>query len=364
MMQNSSGGAAPLVSVVTPCYNAEPFVGETIRSVLAQSYAPVELVVVDDASSDGSREVVRGYAEAHPERVRPVFLERNGGGSHARNRGAEVARGEFLMFLDADDVIAPDTLAALVEAVRDRPGCIAICGWRRLRQVDGVWTEAPAEVPLPAPGADPLRGWLEGVWVPPCAVLWRRDVYERTGGWDEQLTSLDDADLMMGALAEGARLMLAEGGQSYYRLHEDEDRISLSRNVFSEAKLRSRVRVLEKLAAKLEKSGSLAAYAAPIGAGYHELAALGFLQKQTDFARECLRRAEHYAGPRAASAVALGRTLPGRLLSRLLGVERKEKVVAGLARLGIATPERRRFTEFCKLHAAGGDGSAGGRGHG
>ena len=114
----------PLVTVITPCCNAAPFVAETIESVLAQSYPHIEHIVIDDGSVDASWEVIQKYVP----RVTAVRLERNRGGSYARNRGAERARGEFLMFLDADDLIAPDTIGALVKAARQQTGAIAMCG--------------------------------------------------------------------------------------------------------------------------------------------------------------------------------------------------------------------------------------------
>ncbi|MFL5575750.1 MAG: glycosyltransferase family 2 protein, partial [Gemmatimonadaceae bacterium] len=152
-----AGGAdgAPLVSVVTPCYNAAAYVAETVASVAAQTYRPVEHVVVDDGSTDGSWDVVRGFGD----RVRAVRLERNGGGSRARNRGAALARGEYLMFLDADDLIEADTIDALVSAARGRPSSVAVCAWARLAWSEGAWRPAPADAPFP-PAPDPLQGWL------------------------------------------------------------------------------------------------------------------------------------------------------------------------------------------------------------
>ncbi|HEX7240932.1 MAG TPA: glycosyltransferase family A protein, partial [Longimicrobiaceae bacterium] len=244
----------PLVSVVMPCYNAAPFVAEAMESVLAQAYAPLELVVVDDASTDGSREAVSAVAERHPDRVRTLWMERNRGGCHARNRGGEAARGGFLMFLDADDAIRPDTVAALVEAVRDRPDGIAACPWRHLEKVGGEWRETPASLPLPEAGADLFRVWLEGsAWAPTSSVLWRRDVYERVGGWDEELAREQDDDIMLRAYALGSRLVIADGGLAYYRFHETLT-LSVTRGV-AEDKLRSSVRVVEKLAAEVERAG-------------------------------------------------------------------------------------------------------------
>jgi hypothetical protein len=339
----STPQAPPLVSVVTPCYNSAPFVAETVEAVLAQRYPQVEHIVVDDGSTDESWAVLEHYAG----RITAVRVPKNRGGSHARNLGASMARGSFLMFLDADDLISPDTLDALVAAAGACPQAIAFSRWRRLRCAGGEWRLAPAEVPLPAPQADHLRSWLDGVWVPPAAVLWRREVYESTGGWDEALTFNDDGDLMMRALAGGARLVPAGGGEAYYRVHEPA-RVSVSASMASPERFRSAVRVLEKLAQLLEGQGRLTEYADPLGLAYHRLALNGFQFGLTEQARQCERMGERYAGRREVSP-----TWVGRFVSRLVGLERKERIAEGLASYGILTPKRRKFAELRNLRRRG-----------
>jgi glycosyltransferase involved in cell wall biosynthesis len=332
-----------LVSIVTPCHNAAPFVAETIESVAAQTYPHIEHILVDDGSTDGSWEVIERYTSG----VTALRLEQNRGGSHARNRGAERARGDFLMFLDADDLIAQRTIEALVATIRERPGHIAFCSWKLLRQVHGRWITSPAGVAFPTPSGDHLRGWLLGSWVPPCAVLWCRTEYERTGGWDETLCVNDDGDLTMRALAQGVRLVRAKGGEAYYRAH-DPTRLSLSGNMFSIERFRSSIRVFEKLTQELEHQGRLDAYATPLGVAYHRLALVGFRLGFTEQARECERRGEHYAGRQAVS-----RTRLGRLLSRLVGLERKERIADALARFGLRTRRRAMLTELRRRHGGG-----------
>ena len=329
----------PLVSVVTPCYNAASFLAETIESVLAQGYPRLQYIVVDDGSTDASWSVLTNYEG----KLTSLRLSQNHGGSYARNRGAETARGEFIMFLDADDLIAPSTVAALVATARQAPHTIAFCRWHRLRQVDGQWLPAPAGVPLPKAGADDLAGWLTGKWVPPCGVLWRREDYERTGGWDESLSLGDDGDLVMRALAGGMRLALADGGEAYYRAHGS-SRFSVSASIFRPDQFSSQMRVLEKLTSELRTQGRLERYAQPLGVAYHRLALLGF-QVQPELGAECLRRGEALAGKRAVS-----RTMVGRFLTRILGVERKERFTAALANVGIMTPRRRQIRTLSKQH--------------
>ncbi|MBA4157289.1 MAG: glycosyltransferase [Gemmatimonadetes bacterium] len=331
-----------LISIITPCYNAAEFIADTIESVAAQTYPHIEHIVVDDCSGDGSWEVIRSYGE----QVQAVRLERNRGGSHARNRGAELARGRYLMFLDADDVITPETVAALVDALRDHPDSIAFCDWVSLERVDGQWVQLPREVSLPDSDTDLFRGWLERRWgCPPCAVLWHRDAYERVGGWDEGLAVEQDTDVMLRAIVEGVRLRPAAGGLALYRRHGDA-RISVCNDVYSERRILSQVRVLGKLLAKLDLGDDLGEYAQPVGMLYHQLSLLAFQQGRAELGRECLRKGERYAGRREVS-----KTLAGRLLARVFGIEQKEKITQTLAAWGIMTGRRRRFVELQRSRA-------------
>jgi len=302
-------------SVVIACHNDAAFVGDAIDSALAQRHPAVEVVVVDDASTDGSWEVIAAYGE----RVRALRLSANGGCPHARNRGAELARGEWLMFLDSDDFIAPDTIGALVEAARRAPGSLAACAWEyRIRQPGGWMPYVP---PRPfAPAGDPLAGWLEGIEAPTCAVLYPRGVYRAAGGFDETLRRYDDGDMAMRAFAQGAGLARAAGGRGYYRRHLGTRR-GLSADNQSEAALRSHLRVYDKLAALLESQGRLERYRPLIEAHYGKIAVHAFEAGNFAVARDCLAR-----GGGGAAKVARSGTLAGRLLSAAVGLERKHRI--------------------------------------
>jgi glycosyltransferase involved in cell wall biosynthesis len=327
----------PLVSVVTACHNAARYVGETIESVLAQTHPAVEHLVVDDASTDGSREIVEGYAAAHPARVRLLRVEHNRGPGHARNVGVAAARGEYLFFLDADDLVTPDTFAALVEAVRGVPAGIAACECRYWKEcADGTWGEAPRHIPIPAAGADLFRAFLEqSAWAPTCSTLWRRDAYALTDGYDESMVRDEDTDLLLSAYARGARIVPAARGTGYYRTFGG-TRASVSSGI-SETRFRSAVRVLDKLSAELRRLGREGEYAPLLGRSYRRNAMYGFQMGFPGLARGALRRAEALGAHEPVSPRAAG-----RLVERLLGLERKERLARGLARLGITTPTRRR----------------------
>lgn len=98
-----------LVSIITPCYNAELFIAKTIDSVLAQSETNWEMMIVDDCSTDASNEIVRSYARRH-DRVKPIKLERHAGAYHARNTAIQRAKGRYIAFLDSDDIWLPNKL--------------------------------------------------------------------------------------------------------------------------------------------------------------------------------------------------------------------------------------------------------------
>jgi hypothetical protein len=312
--------------------------------VSAQDYRPIEHIVVDDGSEDGSWEVIRSSGDS----VKAIRLARNHGGAYARNRGAELARGDFLMFLDADDLIRPNTISELVAAITNRPGKIAICPWRRYVCHAGSWSSQPAEVALPAPGADALRGWLEGVWVPTCAVLWSRDMYSRTGGWDETLTLNDDGDLMLRALAEGAQFAIADGGEGLYRVHPV-TRLTVSGTGLHEKRLESQVEILLRLTARLDSNELLPRYREAIGIAYLRLAGKAFRSGHLELGRDCVEIGEQLAGRRAVAPTGVGRAL-----ERLVGVERKERMVKLLARLGLASSRRRNLMRLQSFHRSTG----------
>jgi glycosyltransferase involved in cell wall biosynthesis len=123
----------PLVSVVVPFLNAEAFLEECIGSVLAQTYPRWELLLVDDGSTDRSTEIARTCATRHPQRVRCLEhpVPRNRGVSAARNAGLQSAGGEYVAFLDADDVWLPEKLDEQVRCLEQHPDAVMVYGRMR-----------------------------------------------------------------------------------------------------------------------------------------------------------------------------------------------------------------------------------------
>jgi hypothetical protein len=111
-----------MVSIVIPCYNAGSWVGECIQSALDQTWSDTEIIVIDDGSTDQSREVIASFGD----RIRHEFTP-NRGGAAARNRGLALSEGEWVQFIDADDLLVPDCIEGKVKMTRD-PGVVACCG--------------------------------------------------------------------------------------------------------------------------------------------------------------------------------------------------------------------------------------------
>lgn len=122
-----------LVSVITPTYNCAGFIGQTIESVIAQTYADWEMIVVDDCSADGTEQVVRGYCDRDP-RVKYFRLAENSGAAVARTKAMEIADGEYMAFLDSDDLWLPEKLEKQLAFMRGKP-CSFSC--TAYEQIDG-----------------------------------------------------------------------------------------------------------------------------------------------------------------------------------------------------------------------------------
>lgn len=180
-----------LVSVVIPCYKQAHFLGEAIQSVLAQTYAFVEIIVVDDGSPDDTAAVANRYP-----RVRYV-RQQNKGLSGARNTGLRESKGEFLIFLDADDRLLPEAAQIGVAALDARPDCGFVSGHTRYITSGGVLL--PHQQPCSDCPEDPDRyaDLLRRNFMPVHTIMYRRAVFERVGDFDTSLKSSEDYDLSL-----------------------------------------------------------------------------------------------------------------------------------------------------------------------
>jgi glycosyltransferase involved in cell wall biosynthesis len=184
------GETAGLVTVVIPCYNQAHFLSEAIESVLSQSYQRYEIVVVDDGSTDNTSEVASRYP---PEKVRLIRQE-NKGLSAARNAGLGGARGEYVVFLDADDRLLSDALEVGVRELEAHPECAFVSGcW------NNIATDGSPRPTLHSPHDEPdhYLALLHSCYIRVHAVMYRRSVFHTVGGFDTSLSASEDYDLYL-----------------------------------------------------------------------------------------------------------------------------------------------------------------------
>ena len=174
--------ALGLVSTVIPVFNRPERLAEAVASAVAQDYRPIEIVIVDDGSTDVTPQAIAGLRSAHPDVIRSVRQENAGAGT-ARRTGLAMARGEFVQYLDSDDLLLPGKFAAQVGRLRERPEADVCYGvTRRLR--DGqwrAWAQTGEAIDRIVPSFFLARGWDTN------CPLWRRSLYDRmppSGGED------------------------------------------------------------------------------------------------------------------------------------------------------------------------------------
>lgn len=211
----------PLVSVVIPVYNGRTHLAETLHCVLAQTHAPIEIVIVDDASTDDSVGLV---AEVAPQALR--LQQRNAGVSAARNRGLAAASGHYVAFLDQDDVWHPQQVERQVAWLEAHPACGAVSTpYHFWHPQQGQYPPADIVWPTdPGPGHDPEHtGWvyhrfLWDCWSLTSATLLRRDSVVAAGGFDVSLPYSEDWDLWL-RLAQQVQFALLTWPPVLYRQH-------------------------------------------------------------------------------------------------------------------------------------------------
>ena len=219
----------PLVSVVIPCHNSAQYLSESVESVLAQTYPWIEIIVVDDGSTDETCAIALSYPVQY-------VLQPNRGVSAARNNGIFHSNGKYILFLDYDDRLLPRAVEIGVKLLEENPECAMAVGEHRYIGADGTALGSSSKR---AVGCDHYQMLLENNFVEtPCSTLHRRSSLLSTGGFDESLHGGEDHELYL-RIARQEPLIAHDREVSEYRLH----RSSSSRN--AESMLEVACRVLE-----------------------------------------------------------------------------------------------------------------------
>ena len=195
-----------LVSVVIPVFNGERFLREAVQSVLDQKYSPIEIIIVDDGSTDGTAAVARSLGES----VRYLY-QANQGPAASRNRGIELTQGSLIAFADADDLWPSEKLEVqLPYLINDPPIEIVMGRIQQVRLSKSVNGQTHAEE-----FAEPAFSVNLG-----SAVI-RKSVFERVGLFDESMRYSEDVDWFMRAREAGAAIVTIDTVTLLYRQHEE-----------------------------------------------------------------------------------------------------------------------------------------------
>jgi glycosyltransferase involved in cell wall biosynthesis len=211
----------PLVSVIIPCYNSGRWLQETLDTVVAQTWQKLEIILVDDGSQDNTATIIKQFESAHPHLVRAIFGP-NCGAASARNTGLAQARGDYIQFLDADDLLMPEAIALKVAALQASGGDMAYSDWQKLEEKAGGLFE-PGECvtrTIEQVDPDPQVALFTSFWAPPVALLYTRSIVQAIGGWKQQLAPIEDARYMLDAVFHGGRYVHVPGILALYRIFE------------------------------------------------------------------------------------------------------------------------------------------------
>lgn len=210
-----------LVTTIVPVFNRPRQVVEAVESVLAQDYRPIEIVIVDDGSTDDTGAVAERLASVHPEIH--VLHQANGGPGRAREAGRQRARGEFIQHLDSDDLLLPGKFSGQVAGLRARPECGVSYGWTQYRRPDGSLDPARWK-PTGHEARHLFPSFLRERWWETATPLFRREVCEAVGPWSEQWLEEDwEYDCRVAAL--GVTLQFVPAFVAEHR-HHGETRLS------------------------------------------------------------------------------------------------------------------------------------------
>ena len=309
----AKGADMPLVSIVTPTYNQADYLAETIESVLAQTYPAIEYIVVDDGSTDGTRDVLASFEGRIAWSSQP-----NAGQVRTLNAAWERCTGQYLTYLSSDDLLHPEAIARLVQHLERNPE--AACVFPDADLIDSTSKVVRGQVCRPFD----LQALIveQECHIGPGA-LWRQSVHKAVGGWRPDLRLAPDREFWM-RVARLGRIDFLPEVLAGYRLHPQ----SISYKVVSEAASMEYLQVLD------------AYFAAGVGPGIAERRDEAYGRAHLLIARNCYRGRDFAAGNRHYSeARRLHRPLGGlRYRVQIVRTVLSKPIRATLARLRALVP--------------------------
>lgn len=215
------------VSVIIPCFNAERWLTASIDSCLNQTYPDIEIIVVDDGSTDGSLNMIKGYGDRLSWHSRP-----NQGSNPTRNEGLSMASGDYVLFLDADDYILPERIEKQMGCFERTGADVVFSSVRSQKHYpDGrVVLGDPSDERYYRPGDDILESLITSKRLAHnLSPMFTRSILEKVGGWDETVKCSQDRDLLLSLALAGATFEFLPGCYSVYRQYPSHTRVSASK---------------------------------------------------------------------------------------------------------------------------------------
>ena len=223
----------PKVSILIPLYNAEQYIAETIESCLAQTYDNIEIIIVDDGSTDKSLSIAKEYEKDY--KNIKVVTQQNSGASVARNKAFEFSSGDFIQYLDADDLLHPDKIRLQIEVLKNTDNCTLVFGkWGTFyKSIENVsWKEPPVNKNYTDSKQFLIELWESGMTIVIYAWLISRTLIETSGGWNENLSTNDDGEFSARVVFSANKIIFVEDSLGYYRKDNEN---SLSKQISREA---------------------------------------------------------------------------------------------------------------------------------
>ncbi len=200
----------PLVSVIIPVYNCEKYVEETLTSLLSQDYPHLEIIAVNDGSSDNSLEIISKYKDQIS-----IITQENAGQSAALNKGWQIAKGSLLGYLSSDDILYPNAISTLVEALNNNPTASTVYCDYNLIDTTSVAIRA-----VKAPDFDEKDLIENMICQPGPGALFRKSAFTKAGGWNTQLKQMPDYDFWLRMNRFGPLIHVTKN-LAGFRVHEE-----------------------------------------------------------------------------------------------------------------------------------------------
>ncbi|EMR14352.1 family 2 glycosyl transferase [Methylophaga lonarensis MPL] len=201
----------PLVSIVIPCYNRERYITDALNSALNQTYSNIEIIVVDDGSTDKTLEVLSGYADKIQ-----IISQTNKGVSAARNAGFYASKGDYVVFLDSDDWMSDDLVEKHVQTAKIFPEVDIYCSDNRGIDGQGNLSEI-ARTTYPDQPDTPLELFLLKPPPFPACEMYKASTVRQLGCYDESMKSFADSVLRLNIILAGGKVVRTQGGYAVYR---------------------------------------------------------------------------------------------------------------------------------------------------